>query len=134
MSRANDEKKYNSTKSATGPGQPAAEGKGQLISFNPNEAQKQVIKQLSADTKRVVIGFEALTARGVKVSMGFMEKSGAFYCIARQITQDWRDAVGISAVHTSIDVAMASCLYACTEVYAGFPVYVPQYEQQLFDW
>lgn len=110
------------------------DGKGRLISFNPTEPERLAIKQIATSLEDVVYGLGRVAARGCKVTWGYYADSDSYYAIVREVKQEWSEAMGISAMHRDLVVALASVLYACEEKYPGFPdATFPQAYREL-DW
>ena len=96
-------------------------GTGRLLSFNPNEPQKMAVKSMYSGTDELVYGLGRCLARGLKVSLGYTEKSDSFYAIAREVNADWTKADGVSGVHRDLVRALGTLLYALEEVYPEWP-------------
>lgn len=110
------------------------EARGNLVSFNPSDEQKLLIKTSTVPLTDVLLFFESMLQDGHKLSAQYQAGYDCYSIIVRDGESEWSRAIAVSTWHRSFETAIRTMHYALSVEYPDFPLGVRRSYTSDLDW
>lgn len=107
---------------------------GRLVSFSPNDSQKQAIREMSVPFEDHLLFLETVLQDGHRISLQYQENYDSYSMIVRDGNDHWDRAVAVSFWHRDLSMVFRITHYALSVVFPDFPAGVNVPTRNTPDW